>query len=721
MPPAEKGLYGKLQADSDNFEIRLLQISGGRELEMDSLVSCRMKVFRLSEAPAYRCLSYVWGKKEWHAIKVNGKQLYVTKNLLGFLQRIRAGSSNPDGYIWIDAICINQGDHEDQEGKSQRRRMGAIYARAEQVIAWLGWEWDRLGDGSDHGRNERVPHIEDAAEDAVALIRKLAKGVREWIADGGQPWSDQLSRHAFDASEMYELLRIDHVRTKTWRALAAFLNRAWFQRAWVVQEAALAQKLVPVCGFEVIPWDDIIQVAIFLQGSGWFIRLMQFVDPAAMMVPFGWRPLLFWTLKHTRDLQAPGPELGGIVPDPLAPLSSQKELGGPRYRIPPGGLRESGAFAILAQLVINTRSFGATEPQDKVYAPLALFVQMLTAHDSNLLTSAVIATIDKLYAASPDQVYTLLGDAVLEHSPDFTYLSHLEDRQSQGQLSLPSWVPDLMVTAHSPLCEVVGLTYNALPGRLKVCRIQHSSQSLSLDGHCLGRISAMPSSTLEQIYLSRDLRELIRFCLNDMTGQHRGDSLWRTLTGNSDGKNCPAKSESAACFKRYLEVCTAIWHYGDVPNPDLQSARSWADWTCFDELRAADIAAECAIPSTQELADFAETWREILVGGFGRLPEAKTLCELSDIFALATGRVYGRRRLFFSNSGSSGLAPASVKTGDQIWFLSGASVPFILRPADNDGPDPTFSLIGEAYVHGYMHGELMMREPAPSFHTIVIR
>ena len=47
------------------------------------------------------------------------------------------------------------------------------------------------------------------------------------------------------------------------------------------------------------------------------------------------------------------------------------------------------------------------------------------------------------------------------------------------------------------------------------------------------------------------------------------------------------------------------------------------------------------------------------------------------------------------------LAPASTLPGDQIWVLNGAKFPFVLREL----VDGNFQLVGEAYVHGIMHGE----------------
>ncbi|KIX96246.1 uncharacterized protein Z520_08024 [Fonsecaea multimorphosa CBS 102226] len=56
-----------------------------------------------------------------------------------------------------------------------------------------------------------------------------------------------------------------------------------------------------------------------------------------------------------------------------------------------------------------------------------------------------------------------------------------------------------------------------------------------------------------------------------------------------------------------------------------------------------------------------------------------------------------------TSQGRLGLVPAEVRENDLLCVFRGAKVPFVLRPhRDSD----RYELIGEAYVHGIMHGEL---------------
>lgn len=59
-----------------------------------------------------------------------------------------------------------------------------------------------------------------------------------------------------------------------------------------------------------------------------------------------------------------------------------------------------------------------------------------------------------------------------------------------------------------------------------------------------------------------------------------------------------------------------------------------------------------------------------------------------------------RMRLFKTDGQYVGNGPRAIQSGDQVWILSGARVPIILRPT-NEGRR---KVVGEAYIHGMMFG-----------------
>lgn len=57
--------------------------------------------------------------------------------------------------------------------------------------------------------------------------------------------------------------------------------------------------------------------------------------------------------------------------------------------------------------------------------------------------------------------------------------------------------------------------------------------------------------------------------------------------------------------------------------------------------------------------------------------------------------------VYFRTGNTLGTGLPSARSGDEIWFLHGASAPVILRPLLNG----SYRFMGEAYVHGVMYGE----------------
>ena len=73
-------------------------------------------------------------------------------------------------------------------------------------------------------------------------------------------------------------------------------------------------------------------------------------------------------------------------------------------------------------------------------------------------------------------------------------------------------------------------------------------------------------------------------------------------------------------------------------------------------------------------------------------------------FVRCYNNIAGRRNLFASYNGYIGSGPPDMQTDDRITLVAGVPVPLVLR-SQGDGP-ATFTLIGPAYVHGMMRGEL---------------
>ena len=139
LAPIQDFKYEPLDADNKGKgEFRLLVLQPG---EYHDLLRGRLVHESLSPPPKYEALSYAWRQKILlenlnltHTILIDGYRLGISPNLEAALRRVRRGKTYR--ILWVDAICINQGDLGERSG--QIGIMGQIYSRATRVLAWLG-------------------------------------------------------------------------------------------------------------------------------------------------------------------------------------------------------------------------------------------------------------------------------------------------------------------------------------------------------------------------------------------------------------------------------------------------------------------------------------------------------------------------------------------------------------------------------------------------------
>ena len=131
------------QHSSETFnpscQIRVLVLDNG---EISFPISASFQIFSISpfdppltEASGWEAVSYAWGnQRPIHNIYVNGNPIAVTENVINLLKDLR--DTNHKRFLWIDAICINQGD--EVEKSKQVPLMKIIYENARGTVIWLG-------------------------------------------------------------------------------------------------------------------------------------------------------------------------------------------------------------------------------------------------------------------------------------------------------------------------------------------------------------------------------------------------------------------------------------------------------------------------------------------------------------------------------------------------------------------------------------------------------
>ncbi len=82
--------------------------------------------------------------------------------------------------------------------------------------------------------------------------------------------------------------------------------------------------------------------------------------------------------------------------------------------------------------------------------------------------------------------------------------------------------------------------------------------------------------------------------------------------------------------------------------------------------------------------------------------------KMADLVHAALNRAFGRS-FAITSGGYLGLVPRMAKVGDRVAVVHGGPVPFVLHEEEGQGgsTEAVYSLVGDAYFHGLMHGEAL--------------
>lgn len=225
-------------------EIRVLHVDPG---EGDQLVCGILEYVSLSERPSwqwerfeepfvlessssYETISYTWGdvgRKK--TMRLNGSEVSMPASAVEVLQVFR--DKTRERVLWIDAVCINQDDLD--ERASQVALMGDIYEAASATLVWLG-------------------HEDEHTTAAVATCREITEHI------------DLIGGSEADAASSEQLRQASSQDVED---LVTIFHRRWFERAWVLQEAALSRSCICWIGSVTIPWRSLILTALWLARS----------------------------------------------------------------------------------------------------------------------------------------------------------------------------------------------------------------------------------------------------------------------------------------------------------------------------------------------------------------------------------------------------------------------------------------------------------------------
>lgn len=652
--------YEGLDLSTDKPLFRLIQVHPG---SADQIIECTIYHKQLLEPPLYEALSYTWFSegnvqipKTPTPILCNGARMMIPQSLETALCHLRRLTE--PRLIWADAICINQKD--DKEKTNQVRLMSDIYRKASQVLIWLGPE--RPG-----GRGEialdLVPHVAAHSRNHVPT-----KDLYHQCASITEMELLACRAHGIEKFEKGD----DIKNTLTYRAFAELLQRPWFTRTWIVQEAALASHALVLCGTKSVPWTD------FLEAFSYCSRqplIEEFFDLNNLNHAWG-------VLNTCREAQR-----------------------GPGQR--------------LLDLLLQHRGCGASDNRDKVFALCGL------AND----TGPDCLAFEPDYELTDVQTYTSIAISILKYSNDFDILSvpnlsnpltvtgldygltevgawasaqisNLKKSKdvemfSDPRLSkpltlkglLPSWAPDWSARSKSTSFRARGaaeepkVRHDALEYKKGAVEFSIDNKLLGIPGTVIDYISkvgdehdtfdkpsVMYKVPAEQTILNNwEHISGARSWSKYITGEKMLDAYWQTLV--------------AGCSRDQYDKLQKQFHLFDKTTKRFRMLH----WVGLQHYKRSYIAASFAILVVSMFSDMIyKSFASPLSGGYATWE-----------FSRKMERAVTGRRMVKTEKGYIGLATGDTQLGDAVVLIEGGTMPLILRQTGSEK-----RLVGDAYIHG---------------------
>jgi hypothetical protein len=167
--------------------------------------------------------------------------------------------------------------------------------------------------------------------------------------------------------------------------------------------------------------------------------------------------------------------------------------------------------------------------------------------------------------------------------------------------------------------------------------------------------------------------------------------------GEPFGSGRPDSTTLVSCCRKWWELYRANSRNGQDTREDF--------WRTLIANRLENFEGEPSITFLQDFKSWLE-WNEgrlyLFLPNNKKLPDDRVNALIRRSCLSRTFAVTGR--------GYPALVPERAQIGDEICMLFGGDVPFILRQRQEN-----WSLIGEAYVHGFMDGEAL--KGAGRFHS----
>ena len=569
-------------------------------------------------------------------VSLAGRPHKVTVNLERALRYYRL--HYPKGIdLWVDALCIDQSDVP--ERMHQVQMMGQIYSKCEKMVLYLG---DRLEYSIQSEQNLAAKSL--AVDDPDVGERQYhARHALQLICELG---SDN------HLGELRSFESHDDVkcRFESLRRLMHAPFTPWWDRVWVVQEAALAVNIDVMQGQHVVSWLELVQAAMNFE-------------------------------MHSKSCCSE--YLAGIPRDRVKVVEDFAK------RVLVVESSQSGAGTLPLPYLLRTfRNRQASDPRDKVYGLLSLAATSIVPD----------------YSISEVDVFCRATMECISISQDLAVLNNDLGRKFRDDL--PSWVPD-WGSPGSPIYDaraaIAATCYRTSP------QFSHGSpiprmvgRGLVVDGKQVATVCGVG------VMMWGESNKIIQETLSSWWMQIPDGlrtSFWKLICGGvvASGRRTEPHDELAFAVWALQSKQSPYYDPGYVfPHGSISFPLEpfWRRELLSSFLRQ-DSDGTLLKPSTRQIPP-DPTWHKDIFWLYGTNPQPMSALERS--IELAT--LY-RRLLIFGSSSSDiqqkqwvGIGPSDAQVGDELYVLGGGKTPFILRPANL--PKHCYTIVGDCYVDGMM-------------------
>lgn len=639
-------------------DVRLLTILPKSIVGSSPKLACFLENANLNAAPRYIAVSYTWGSPHnTSTILVNGVDFTVTVNLATLLQHLQ--HEIEEVTVWADAICIKQWDYE--EKGLQIAQMLRVYQTARSTYIWLG--------PAEDGSNEAMAAILKTSQDKK--LHQLADRpvmTREMQAAAMiYEFGPRLARH-FNKKSPKDSSQTSMEEDPAQEAFVKLMNRYYWSRVWCLQEIVVSGNARISCGSYTMD-AELFSIAARARSKNIALSTMDLSGRISI---------------ETQGYAAAKPILEHTM---AARMIQQRH----RYINSTALGEDNEGFLKLAHLLSvlyvdsgigSTSPLQSGDPRDRIYGMLGM------AEDTEALG------IVPNYTITWEQAYTDVMFKLLRAGYSNTLL--LCQNRSEQPGSLPSWVPNFQQPLRQPPSQPPSLRnpFNA-------CGFSQNMGVGHIEGSTMLRMRGIAVSTVATVkdvgkFADTELweasfQEIKAFLENvaavvaESSKRHDADAVARVAVGDME-------FDSEKDKWRRATAKTHEWYR--LSGPALRGIVGGKE--AYEKRRDTVARLKKNLPAPVKFGGIASA----LAGGATTM---SLVLPRVGPYLTAVMRMAGRRP-FVSADGRVGLGPGDMQVGDTVVIFDGVDVPFILRRLG--GQQEAYRLIGEAYVHGAMDGEL---------------